>query len=302
MCIPSLVDIELFVNIAEAKSLTGGAERSSLSLPAASIRMKTLEERLGTKLLCRTSQGITLTPAGQTFWNHGVGVLSQMKRLEGELREYASGVKGLSRVFANTTCINEFLPPIITPYLASNPDVTINLEEHTSPEIIHALSDGVADIGIVAGDIPLTGIEARPFRRYCMVAITSLGHPLAGRESVTLKEVFDYEYVGLLQGSKSHYCINQVAYAMNKRLKVRIQVCNFEVLATMVASNVGVGVLSESAARRYAKTMPISVVPISDRWAVRDSYVCARNLKELPAFGKELFELLAGAEVSAAVA
>ena len=53
-----LPDIKLFVNIAEANSLTRGAERSHMSLPAASIRIKNLEEGLGVKLLYRTSQGI----------------------------------------------------------------------------------------------------------------------------------------------------------------------------------------------------------------------------------------------------
>ena len=57
-----LPDIKLFVNIAEANSLTRGAERSHMSLPAASIRIKNLEEGLGVKLLYRTSQGVTLTP------------------------------------------------------------------------------------------------------------------------------------------------------------------------------------------------------------------------------------------------
>lgn len=302
MFVPSLIDIELFVNIVEAKSLTGGAERSYLSLPAASIRIKTLEERLGAKLLSRTNQGITLTPAGQTFFKNGVAVLGQMSRLEGDLREYASGVKGLIRVFANTTCINEFLPPFITSYLASCPDVTINLEEHMSPEIVHALSDGIADIGIVAGEVSRTGLESRPFRQYSMVVITSFDHPLVGRESISLEEAFEYDYVGLVQGSKSHSCISQVAYTINKPLRIRIQVSNFEVLATMVAANLGLGILSESAARRYAKSMPISVIPITDSWAERESYVCVRNLKELPLFGRELFNLLANAEVSAAVA
>ena len=65
-----LPDIRLFVNIAEANSLTRGAERSHMSLPAASIRIKNLEEGLGVKLLYRTSQGVTLTPPGQAFMHH----------------------------------------------------------------------------------------------------------------------------------------------------------------------------------------------------------------------------------------
>jgi DNA-binding transcriptional LysR family regulator len=297
MYVQSLIDIELFVNVIEAESLTKGAERSYMSLPAASIRMKALEERLGTKLLYRTSQGVSPTPAGQTFLHHGVILLNQMKRLEGDLHEYGSGVKGQIRVLANTTCINEFLPSLLSGYLASHPDITIDLEEHLSPKIVHALSEGIADVGIVAGNVPTTGLETRPFRQYRMVVITSLGHPLSDRESISLEEALEFEYVGLLQGDRNHACIREVAYAINKPLKTRIQVSNFEVLCTMVAANVGIGVISSSAAQRYARNVPISVIPITDSWAVRDSRVCVRSLEDLPLFIKDLFDILVNAEV-----
>ena len=66
-----LVDIALFINIAETNSLTHGAERSYLSVPAASTRIKNIEDRLGLKLLYRTRLGVDLTPAGETFLFHG---------------------------------------------------------------------------------------------------------------------------------------------------------------------------------------------------------------------------------------
>ena len=62
-----LVDLRLMVHIADANSMTRGAELSFISLPAASTRIKNLEESIGTKLLYRTSQGVTLTPPGQAF-------------------------------------------------------------------------------------------------------------------------------------------------------------------------------------------------------------------------------------------
>ncbi|MBA5770350.1 LysR family transcriptional regulator, partial [Escherichia coli] len=61
-----LVDLKLFTHIAEANSLTRGAERAHLSVPAASMRIKNLEEQVGVKLLSRTSQGVTLTAPGET--------------------------------------------------------------------------------------------------------------------------------------------------------------------------------------------------------------------------------------------
>ncbi|TAM87552.1 MAG: LysR family transcriptional regulator, partial [Candidimonas sp.] len=62
-----LTDMQLMVNVAGALSLTRAAERTFLSLPAASNRVKNLEQYLGTALLYRTSQGVTLTPSGDEF-------------------------------------------------------------------------------------------------------------------------------------------------------------------------------------------------------------------------------------------
>src|SRR3546814_12383748 len=77
-----LTDMQLMVNVAGAMSLTKGAEYSFLSLPAASNRVKNLEGYLGTALLYRTSQGVTLTPSGEAFVRHARIVLRQLERSE----------------------------------------------------------------------------------------------------------------------------------------------------------------------------------------------------------------------------
>jgi DNA-binding transcriptional LysR family regulator len=71
-----LVDLRLMTHIAEANSMTRGSELSCISLPAASTRIKNLEDSIGTKLLYRTSQGVTLTPPGQAFVTHARMVLT----------------------------------------------------------------------------------------------------------------------------------------------------------------------------------------------------------------------------------
>ena len=75
------------VRIAEANSLTRGAEASHLSLPAASTRVKNLEESMGAKLFYRNSQGVTLTPPGQAFVHHARQVLNQIEHLRGEMQD-----------------------------------------------------------------------------------------------------------------------------------------------------------------------------------------------------------------------
>src|SRR3546814_5313562 len=93
----ALTDMQLMVNVAVGMSLTKGAQYSFLSLPAASNLVKNLEGYLGTALLYRTSQGVTLTPSGEAFVRHARIVLRQLEHLRGDIQEYASGVKGRRR-------------------------------------------------------------------------------------------------------------------------------------------------------------------------------------------------------------
>ena len=158
------VDIRLFAHIAETQSLTHGAEHSYLSVPAASLRIKSLEDKLGARLLDRTSHGTILTPAGQTFLHHGLLVLQQLEHLERDLKQYAQGVKGKLRISANNTAITEFLPPVLRQYLASHPGVDVDLRERPSEDIVRGVSHGTVDIGIVAG-VGTGDLEVLPYRR-----------------------------------------------------------------------------------------------------------------------------------------
>jgi DNA-binding transcriptional LysR family regulator len=290
-----LPDIKLFVNIAEANSLTRGAERSHMSLPAASIRIKNLEEGLGIKLLYRTSQGVTLTPPGQAFMHHARLVLQQLTDLRGDLAEYVKGAKGHVRIFANTTAMAEFLPAVLPKFLASHPDVNVDLKERLSNDIVRAVSEGKVDIGIVAGNVRTEGLEILPYMEDRLVLVTPAAHPLAERGHIAFQEALAHDFVGMLEASAIHAFLAQAASDLRLPIKIRIQVGNFEAACRMIEANVGLGVLPFSAASRHAKSMGIRIVEIDDEWAVRKLQICVRSLQGLPVFARELIELLVGA-------
>ena len=287
-----LPDIKLFVNIAEANSLTRGAERSHMSLPAASIRIKNLEEGLGAKLLYRTSQGVTLTPPGQAFMHHARLVLQQLADLRGDLAEYVKGAKGHVRIFANTTAMAEFLPAVLPKFLASHPDVNIDLKERLSNDIVRAVSEGKVDIGIVAGNVRTEGLEILPYVEDRLVLVTSNSHALAERDEIEFVEALGHDFVGMVEASAIHGFLAQAANDLHRSIKIRIQVGNFETACRMIEANVGLGVLPFSAASRHAKSMGIQIVEIKDEWAVRKLKICVRSVQALPVFARELIELL----------
>jgi DNA-binding transcriptional LysR family regulator len=287
-----LVDLRLFVNVADSDSLTRGAERSHLSLPAASVRIKNLEEGIGTKLLYRSSQGVTLTPPGQALAHHARQVLHQLEHLRGDLQEYAQGVKGHLRVFASTTAITEFLPDVLRRYLAAHPDVNIDLREKLSNDIVRAVIEGQTDIGIVSGDVRTEGLEVLPYRDDRLVLAVPAVHELAAIDAVPFERTLAYDHVGMQEASAIHAFLHTQAEQLKRTLKLRIQVGNFEALCRMVEAGIGVGMLPESAARRHRQTMDIRIVALADDWALRRLHVCMRSLDQLPAFARELVDLL----------
>ena len=287
-----LVDLRLMVRVAEANSLTRGAELVHMAVPTASTRVKHIEDSIGTKLFYRTSQGVTLTPPGQAFVHHARLVLAQLEHLSGDLQEYAKGVKGHLRVFANTTALGEFLPPVLRTYLLTHPDVNIDLRERLSHDIVRAVSEGQTDIGIIAGTVRTENLEVIPYRRDRLVLVVPSGHPMAGLAAVDFADTLALDHIGLHEASAIHAFLRQICHGLHRNLRLRIQVGNFEAACRMIEATVGVGVLPESAARRHAQTMAIRIVPLRDEWSDRAMHICVRSLQALPAFARDLVALL----------
>ncbi|NML35015.1 LysR substrate-binding domain-containing protein [Paraburkholderia antibiotica] len=287
-----LVDLKLFIHIAEASSLTRGAERAHLSLPAASTRIKNLEEQVGVKLLSRTSQGVTLTAPGETLLLHARRVFQQLEQLTGDLQEYAKGVKGHVRVFANTTAMSEFLPAVLRTYLVNHPDVNVDMHERLSPDIVKAVQEGTVDIGIVAGNVRTDGLEVMPYRRDRLVLATALSHPLAQHKKIDFGATLDYDFIGPPEASAIYGFLKRASAELQRTMRWRIQVSNFEAACRMIEANIGIGVLPEGTARRHAQTMALRIIPLTDEWAVRKLQICVADRQALPLFARKLVDLL----------
>src|SRR5262244_3532315 len=179
-----LADLNLFRHVADAGSITHGADRAHLALAAASTRIRRMEEALGAALLVRSRQGVTPTQAGRTLLQHARAILRQAERLREDLSAYAGGLAGQIRVLSNTNALTEFLPEALSSFLASHPNVSVDLEERLSDEIVGLIAEGVADLGIVAGTVDFGALETHPFRKDRFVLVVGRDHPLARRARI----------------------------------------------------------------------------------------------------------------------
>jgi DNA-binding transcriptional LysR family regulator len=288
-----LIDLRLFVHVVEAGSITHGAERMHLAIAAASTRLRNMEVTLGTPLLHRERQGVRPTEAGRTLLHHARILLQQAERMRGDLAEYADGLRGQVRLMSNTNALTEFLPEPLSAFLATHPQVNIDLEERLSDEIVAAVADGTADVGIVAGTVEVAGLEVRPFRVDRFVLVVAPRHPLSAVECIAFAEALDFDFVGLDRASALQRFLSEKAERIGRRLRLRVQLRSFDAVCRLVECNVGIGVVPATTAERHAKTMSIHRIELTDDWAVRKLTICIRREADLPIYARELVRHLA---------
>lgn len=284
-------DLRLFVHVAEARSLTLGAERAGLSPAAASTRVKNLESTLGAPLLYRGKRGTSLTPAGEALLRHARRIFRDVDQMTAELRQYARGVKGHVRLLANTTAVSDFLPRVLGSFLAGHPHVNIDLRELPSADIVRAVQEGSADVGIVSGHVATEGLRTLPYFVDRMVLVAAEGHALARRKSIDFAEALEHDFVGRNAGSALHAFLSDILASYGRPLRLRIQVGSFEEMARLIEEGIGVGVMPISAIQRLGRR--VRAVAIADAWSVQSLKICLRAGEEPPEFVRELVDYLA---------
>lgn len=192
-----LVTLGLFVAVARLGSISAGARQSHLAVAAASKRISDLEAAVGSPLLYRHAAGVELTEAGQACFRHAVGILQDVERMAGALSDFAAGTRGLVRVWANTSSITQFLADDLAAFMLANPAIRIALEEQDSGDIVAALRENRADLGIFAAGTPCEGLQSFDYREDDLALVTPRGHPLAGRKQARFAEAADFDFVSL---------------------------------------------------------------------------------------------------------
>ncbi|MGJ4967448.1 MULTISPECIES: LysR substrate-binding domain-containing protein [unclassified Bradyrhizobium] len=287
-----LVDLRLFIAVAEARSITGGADRAHLALASASARIKGLEDAFGVELFKRGRRGVELTAAGESLLDHARIIMANVEAMQGELSGFASGRRANVQLLANTVGLAEHLPKALAAFLREHPDINVDVEERESTEIAEAIVSGRADLGFAAEHALPETIERFAFGEDRLILVAGRRSPLAARRQIDFSETAGADFIGLTQGTALNVHIGRHAARLGIRQHVRARLRDFDAICQMVAAGIGIAVVPEAAARRCARSMPISLVALRDAWADRRLVICARSFKALPRPAKLLVEHL----------
>lgn len=284
--------MQLFIAIYEEQSIAKAAEREHIAPSALSKRLSDLEEQLQVVLFHRTRNGLEPTQVAYALLHHARLVMRDLAQMESELADYAKGLKGQIRIYANIWAIIQYLPEDLASFLALHPMVRIDLEESISPAIIQAVAENAADIGILATGVVAPGLQILPYRRDPLVAVMPEGHALAAKTSIRFAEMLDYDLIGGKRGSAIDSLISRGAAEIGRTIRRRVNVSGFETVCRMAEADLGIGLVPAQCAERYLSAMRIVAVPLDEPWAMRQLNLCFASFDTLPPAARQLVEHL----------
>ena len=163
-------EIEAFVRTIEAGSFTQAAKQLGLSKSAISRRLSDLEDRLGTQLVQRTTRSLSLTEAGDSLFQRGVGLLADWNEAEADAASENCALAGRIRLAAPLSFGVQYLGPAILDFLELHPDVDFDID--FSDRQIDLISEGI-DVAIRIGELNDSTLVARKLAPVEMLAVAS---------------------------------------------------------------------------------------------------------------------------------
>ena len=290
-----ITTLRLFVSVVEQGNIAQASRINHIAASAISKRVSDLEARVGVNLLYRLRGGVEATEAGTAVFRRAKRILLLLEDMEAELGEYTNGMRGQVRLWANTSCITQFLPEDLTLYVERFPEVGIELREETSQVIVDGIREGLTDLGVFSGHIASSDLETRTYRHDNLMVILPANHPLQSSERLTLADIAPYDNVGLQEGSSLQHKLMNEAAALEIPLRFRVKVLGFDGIRRMVEAGLGLAVLPEGAVIPYIGMGGFSAVKFDEPWAARSLMLGFRDYKSLPVVARTLIDCLAPA-------
>src|ERR1041385_3611708 len=185
-----LNDIVVFTKVVETKSFTGAAEQLGLPKSTVSRKLAQLEERLGVRLVQRTTRKPALTDIGQAYYERCARIVADVAAAEQLVTDMQSTPRGRLRMTAPVDLSMRYLGTIVADFLAIHSDINIELE--ASDRVVDLIEEGF-DLAVRFGTLPESTLIAR---RLCSISAVMCASPeyLTRRGTpTTIEELDDHD-------------------------------------------------------------------------------------------------------------
>lgn len=256
--------LRYFLVLAEELHFGRAANRLAISQPPLSVNIRQLEETLGVRLFERNSQGVRLTAAGEALVPAAQALIERMDVTISLVRDVEKGITGHLRIGFVGSLLYRGLPQLLENFQRGREGLQLHLQELNSGDQLLELSHNSLDVGFVhASQLP-GGLSSLPFSSEPFVACLAQQHPLAGRSSLALRELYGERFIVFARSVSPYYYdhIQSICAAAGVYPDVRYEARHWLSVVSLAAQGMGVALVP--ACLRHSALSGAKFIPLED--------------------------------------
>lgn len=279
-----------FYYVAELGSFTKAATEMMRGQPNITKTIANLETQLKCKLFVRNSRGVTLTPEGEKLYAHVAVAMQSLQAGEQEIVKDRSLQGGVVRIASSEVALRCCLLPVLERFRRQYPHVRIKLTNHSTPQAMEALKNGLADFAVVTAPNQMPQqLSSRELQQVRLIPVCGEGYAhLAGRE-VTLEQLLDYPMVCMNPTTTTFHLLQTYFTQNGVTLAPDIEVATADQLIPLIRSNLGWGFVPEGFLESETGIHMLNL-----KQAVPEQTICLFKRMDMPLSiaAKELLQML----------
>ncbi len=291
------IDFELyriFYVVANHCNITKASEELSISQPAISKSIKSLEEQLGGQLFVRTKRGVVLTEEGKEFYNYIKQAIEYINNAENKFTDLINLETGCIKIGISTTLTKEFLLPYLEEFHSLYPKIDIQIITNLTSDLMPKLRNGLIDIVILnlndknyGNDIDI--IKCRKIND-CFV-VNNKYKDLTLKE-VSLKDLNNYPLILQAKGSNTREFLDNMARENGVILKPNIELASYSLVVEFSKIGLGIGYATKEYIKEEIKNKELFELKIKEK--IPSRYIgIALSKNHVPNFStKKLIEIM----------
>jgi len=259
-----MMQLKGFCTVVETGSFSKAAKMISVTQPAISLQIKSLEEEFGEKLLDRGKKRILLTDAGRVLYHHAKRIFEEIDIAQQEMHELQDVAKGHLTIGCSETISTYILSSVLNKFIKKYPLIEVSVQNRTSTDIILMLLDHVIEIGLVPLPVAKQQINTVALHKYNEVAVVSRSHPLKKSKKIDLKSLSEYKLLVLEDGTQTRNLLDKDFINAGVTPVKMLPVGSVEVQKSFAEAGMGVAIVPDFTVKKEIARKSLLAIPIKD--------------------------------------
>ncbi|MDC1429921.1 LysR family transcriptional regulator [Emcibacteraceae bacterium] len=239
----TLRQLEIFLHVAEAGSVSRAAETLNLTQPSVSIQVKKLSDVIGLPLYEVIGKKLKLTEAGRKVEEAGKEIFKAVGRLDNEINNL-KGLQSGTLTISVVTTSKYFMPYVMAPFCELYPGVEVELNIGNRSNIMERLNKNLDDLYIFSKLPESLDIVSYPFLPNPIAVVASKKHELANKKKLRWDDIRDVRFIMREAGSDSLFSVNNYLKENNYKMTDVMTIQSNEAIKHAVMANMGISIIS----------------------------------------------------------